>query len=136
MPNEYEVCRLKIMQEVNELLGDLYEKVNLTGKESELLKQAFDNYVARMDSKLEDCQTVGHTMLQLGRENKERINGMHNTVGEAHGFASRAFKKTIDTEKSFNNLWLRIFLSILGATVLGQGVMLFVVISVSKSLGQ
>jgi predicted DNA-binding protein (UPF0251 family) len=123
MSDEFEVCRLKIMQDVNKLLGNLYEKTNATEKEVGLIKQTLNNFINRMDSKVEDSQTVGRTMLQLGRENKERINGMINTIGEAHGFSSRASKKSIDTEKTLNNIWLRIFFSILGSTLLSQAIL-------------
>jgi len=115
------------MKDVNERLGSIHEKINEAndraadeGKARELLEQAFGNYVKHMDSKLENCQTVSRLMLDLGKQNKERINGMATAIGEAHGFSARALNKSNTTEKAFNRLWLRIFFSIVVSTLLSQ----------------
>jgi len=115
------------MKDVNERLDSIHEKINEgneraaeEGKARELLEQAFGSYVKRMDSKVENCQTVSQLMLDLGKKNKERINGMATAIGEAHGFSAQALNKSNDTEKAFNRLWLRIFFSIVVSILLSQ----------------
>ena len=134
MDDNFEVCKLRIMEDVNNIIGELYNKINPTAQDLKLIKQSLDDFKSRMDSKIEDCQTVAKIMLNLGRENKERINGMHNTISEAYGLSAQAVNISNETKTAFNKLWMRIFLSIIGATLIGQGILFAGFFIVTKAL--
>lgn len=127
MTPSYEGLKYKLMKDLNKSLESIHEKINEVNNEladeckaRELLEQAFGNFVKRIDSKIENSQTVGNIMLDIGNKNKERINGMATAIGEMAGHAAQALNQAKKTDEKFNRLWMRIFFAIIGSTLLSQ----------------
>lgn len=127
MSRSQEVLKYKIMKDLNDGLGAAYDKINETNmaladecKARELLEQAFGNFAKREDIKSEDFRLVSLKMLETGKQNTERINGMVTSIGEMAGHAAQALNQSKKTDEKFNRLWMKIFFAIIGSTLLSQ----------------
>lgn len=108
-----------------------------------LLRQAFDLYCKRYDSKVEGIDTLicawrdikfPKFEKQIAEVNHMLADVLHET-GQARAGAERAEKTARAVKKDFDGLYSKIFFTIIGSTVISGSVLMAVVVLVYKILG-